>query len=440
MQLRDDRVSTICTVLVFAVFMASCAAGSTTDEPGTPPPPTEQPAPPPVAQPPVTDAGPPDHEGQTEAPPHPGAGSADSRMRGTWVHLFDDTLKSRASIVNVLDELVAADANAVFVQVARRHDAYYTSDVLPRTTDPTMPDDLDLLDVFTSEANIRGLPVHAWVPVAPTWHPRYAEFDPPPGWLATEHGQGAPEDQRWVTRDVDGVWSDYLDPALPEVRQHVEDVVTELVTRYALDGIHLDYVRYPSDRHGYHPAALDRYRSETGATGIPAPDDLRWSEWRREQTQALVSGVRDAIDATGSNAELSVAVVAWGQGPSGTPESAFAGTRPAREALQDWEAWVHDGIVDAVMPMVYFRAHVEEQARWFDQWIEFSASLAASSDVRVVPGVAGWLNTKDSTLSQVSAAMSAADGALVYSYQQPTADDDHRMWSELASSEWATTQ
>ncbi len=340
----------------------------------------------------------------------------------------------------MVDVLVAAGANAVYVQVARRHDAYYTSDVLPRTTDPRMPEDLDLLEVFTSEAGIRGLAVHAWISVAPTWHPVYGEFEPPSGWLSTDHGTDSPEEDRWVTRDVDGAWSDYLDPALPEVHQHVVDVVSELITRYPLDGIHLDYVRYPSERYGYHPAALDRYRSETGATGMPAPDDEQWSQWRRQQTYSLVKRVGDAIASAGSAATLSAAVVAWSQGPPGTPEGTFASTRPSREALQGWEDWVHDGILDAVMPMLYFRAHVDQQARWFDQWIEYSEGLAASADVQVVPGIAGWLNTNDATLSHVAAAMAAADGALVYSYQQPSDNGGTQIWQDLASSDWMRDQ
>ncbi len=419
--------------MVLLALLSGCGnAHEPVVEETSPAPPAPAP-PPPAPEAPTAPAEPPSEH--PEAPePAPPAGP--SSVRGSWVHLFDDTLKSRTSIAGVVDELVRADANAVFVQVARRHDAYWFSDVLPRTTDPQMSRDLDLLDAITSEALIRGLPVHAWISISPTTHAVYDDFDPPAGWLAAEHGRDAPEADRWVTRDVDGNWSDQLDPALPEVRVHVEAIVTELVTRYTLDGIHLDYARYPSERHGYHPRVLDRYRAETGATGTPAPDDPQWSDWRREQTHELVRGVRRALDASGRPVQLTAAVVAWGPGPSGTSAGDFTGTRTYREALQDWPSWVRDGTVDAVMPMLYFRARVEDQARWFGEWTDAVSALSADHDVAIVPGVAGWLNTPVDTLDQVAAVMAVADGALVYSYQQPTDDGSRALWSQLADSSW----
>ena len=81
----------------------------------------------------------------------------------------------------------------------------------------------------------------------------------------------AAEADRWVTRTIDGTWDTYLDPGLPEIREYLAAIVGEIAAEYPVDGIHLDYVRYPSNWHGYHPRALARYRAETGATGIPDP-------------------------------------------------------------------------------------------------------------------------------------------------------------------------
>ena len=54
-------------------------------------------------------------------------------LKAMWVHLFDNALKSQAGVDRVLDDVASAGVNAVFVQVVRRHDAYYGSQVLPRT-------------------------------------------------------------------------------------------------------------------------------------------------------------------------------------------------------------------------------------------------------------------------------------------------------------------
>jgi hypothetical protein len=92
--------------------------------------------------------------------------------------------------------------------------------------------------------------------------------------------------------------------------------------------------------------------------------------------------------------------------------------------------------VDALMPMVYFRAHDGDQAAWFEQWTGFQARLAEETGVPIVPGVGGWLNRPAATLEQTVASMSVGHGALVYSYQQPTEDDSREVWAELADRRW----
>jgi uncharacterized lipoprotein YddW (UPF0748 family) len=376
-------------------------------------------------------------EGLAERPTtRPAADDAyHSRMRGAWVHLFDDTLKSRSGIRAMVDELAAADVNVIIAQVVRRHDAYYTSTVLPRTPDPRIAADLDVLAELIPAAHARGIKVHAWFSVAPTWHDVYRDLPAPPNWMHTQHGIAAPESQRWVSRTVDGTWSNYLDPGVPGVREHVAAVVGELAANYDLDAIHLDYVRYESERHGYNPIALARYRAETAATGTPAPTDTGWSNWRREQTRQVVVQARQAIEASGNGVDLSAAVITWGDGPATQDRPGFRGTLAYTRVFQDWDGWVRRSEVDAVMPMNYFRAHESTQAGWFARWIDYEVALARETDVQIVPGPAGYLNQPANVESQVRAAM-AADGAMVYSYQQPTLDGSREVWTRLAQTRW----
>ncbi len=436
---------------VLALLAVACAGDR--DEPAPPvddteveQDPTKAPAPAPDPEPPAAPQEPepsePTEPAAPPAPPDPSEPTAREELRAVWVHLFDSSLKSRAGIGQLVDELVAADATAVIAQVARRHDAYYRSEVLPATADPDLEPGLDVLEELTRAAHAAGLEVHAWISVAPTWHAVYEDLPAPHGWIPAEHGRRAPEADRWVSRTRDGGWTEYLDPALPEVREHLAAIVTELASTTAVDGIHLDYVRYETQHSGYHPAALARYRSETGATGTPAVDDPGWSQWRRDQTRGLLDHARGALDATGRDVELSAAVITWGPGPSAS--GGFDATRTATEALQDWPAWVRDGAVDTVLPMNYFRAHVPEQAGWFLDWLAFEGQLTADHHARVAPGIGGWLNQPAGTLAQLGAALEAADGAAIYSYQQPAEDaaidpDARRIrpfWREVATSNW----
>jgi uncharacterized lipoprotein YddW (UPF0748 family) len=367
-----------------------------------------------------------------EATPPAGSPPADdvyaSSLRGAWVHLFDDTLKTRRGIRNLVDEMVAADANVIIAQVARRHDAYYDSDVLPPTPDPGLEADLDVLDRLLRVAHREGIEVHAWISVAPTWHRVYDDLGLRPGSL------GAP--LAWRTRTVDGQTSDYLDPGLLAVQDHVAAIVGEIAERYPVDGIHLDYVRYQSERHGYHPDALARFRSETGASGTPAPDNRAWSRWRRAQTEQIMVRARRAIEAANSDASLSAAVITWGEGPSEPTRDGFQGTLSQRRVLQDWDRWARTGVVDELFPMNYFREHDAQQATWLRQWMRYQRALTRETDIRLSAGIGGYLNRPAGALTQTYLGMERVDGATMYSYQQPTADHSRGVFDQLAATRW----
>ena len=417
------RRSAVVAVVALALLVGGC--GRWVPEP-TPPSPSPTPTRAPVAEPTPT---------PTPQPLTP----EDFLERAAWVHLFDDALKTREGIRRVVAELAGAEATAIVAEVVRRQDAYYDSEVLAPTADPALEPGLDVLAVLVEEAHAAGLEVHAWIPVAPTWHESYVGLPAPDGWLTAEHGLNAPEADRWVTRTFDGTWDTYLDPGLPEVRAHAAAVAGEIAAGYDVDGIHLDYVRYASERHGYHPRALARYQQETGATGTPAPDDPAWSDWRRDQVTELARAAAAAVDASGSPAMLSVAVISWGEGPGGPTTSSFAETRAYTEALQDWAAWAETGLVDVIMPMNYFREAKPDQAAWLRTWLVYQEQLAARTGTRIVPGIAGYLNSPSDALTQVGLAMASSGAAAMYSYQGSTSDPAFPLWADLAATGWGTT-
>jgi uncharacterized lipoprotein YddW (UPF0748 family) len=94
-------------------------------------------------------------------------------LKAVWVHLFDDTLKTPAGMTRVLDTAASAGLNTVFVQVVRRHDAYYDSGALPPTPDPALAPGFDVLAAAIDGGHARGLQVHAWFTVATAWHEVY---------------------------------------------------------------------------------------------------------------------------------------------------------------------------------------------------------------------------------------------------------------------------
>ncbi len=343
----------------------------------------------------------------------------DGEVRAAWVHLFDDSIKSVAGIDRVVSEARSAGVNTLIVQVVRRHDAYYDSSVLPRTPDPRLRDGLDVLAEVIRRAEPAGIAVEAWIVVAPTYHHVYDGLTQPEGWVYRDHGRRAPEGQRWVSRAADGSWSDYLDVALPEVADHVTRVAVEIARGYRVSAVHLDYVRYEGPEWGYHPRALQRFRQETGRGDTPGPSDPQWSDWRRAQATALARQVTRAVHAASPGTKVTAATIAWDEGPRSIAE--FRQTRTYRHVFQDWASWAADGTVDAIYPMLYFRS--PQHAAWFDRWVAFSGEVARDGRADVAVGIGAWLNPASVTVDQLRRGAAATDGAVVFSWQQPSSGD-----------------
>ena len=153
-----------------------------------------------------------------------------------WVHLFDDALKSQAGVDRVLDDAASAGVNAVFVQVIRRHDAYYGSKVLPRTPDPALAPGFDVLAAAVDGGHARGMQIHAWITVATAWHESYRGLELPAGHVIGDHGPDGADP--WMTVSRAGVQSrEYFDIGLPELHHHVAGMVTDIAARSAVDGV-----------------------------------------------------------------------------------------------------------------------------------------------------------------------------------------------------------
>ncbi len=361
------------------------------------------------------------------------AGGPSSEVRGVWVHLFDDAVKTRRGIHRVLDDAAATNANTVIVQVARRQDAYYASEVLPPTPDPGLEDGLDILDVLLPAARDRGLSVQAWVSILPAYHAVYDGLALPSGHVWREHGPGS--DDPWVTRNREGTDGLYLDPGVPAVGDHVAAVVGELAAAYDLDAVHLDYVRYEDARWGYHPASLARFRAATGEVGTPAEDDPAWNAWRRAQVDALARQAAAAVRAADPAVAVTLAASTMGAGP--TSAGGYERTRTYRDVFQDWPSWLADGTIDAALPMNYFRAHVAAEQAWFDDWTTWQRDLPRGDGVLAV-GQAGFLNDIDGSLTQIATARGRSDGAVVYSYQGTTsAGSGQQLLTRLAATLWS---
>lgn len=338
------------------------------------------------------------------------------QYRTFWADAFHAGFKSPAEVDQLVEDLAATRANAVFVQMRRRGDVYFLKSLEPPAEDPDYLPNFDALDYLIERAHARGIEVHAWMVVSRLWRAGAPPQDPRHAFH--QHGPHAAGDDMWMTLSSQGALSaDSVDPGHPDAARYLADVILEPAKHYELDGIHLDYIRYPEQGDwGWNPKAIERFQRLENRTGSPLPADPRWSEFRRRQVTDLVRQIYLRAYAIRPSMKLSAALITWGNGPASDEE--FRRKDAYAYVFQDWPAWLAEGIIDLGMPMNYF---VETKyAAWLDRWLEYEKDRQGKR--ALLPGLGVYLNTIPDTLNQLrralagSAAGNAPWGVCFYSY------------------------
>lgn len=165
-------------------------------------------------------------------------------IRGVWVE--SSSLISQAKIDEMLDRMDRGHFNVVNALVFEQGYSFWNSQLTEMS--PDIESGFDPLQYLTEEAHKRGIQVHTWLIVGPV-----GLWDGEKGPVLTNH----PE---WALQNSCGdTFKNWLDLSQDEVRHFWCDIVSEIVQNYNVDGIHLDYIRYPGKKWGYNSQSLNRY-------------------------------------------------------------------------------------------------------------------------------------------------------------------------------------
>jgi uncharacterized lipoprotein YddW (UPF0748 family) len=358
-------------------------------------------------------------------------------VRALWV--LRSSLTTPAGIETLVRTASAQGFNTLLVQVRGRGDAYYLSALEPRAADLVrQPATFDPLATVIREAHAAGLRVHAWMntdlvssavdlPLArnhivythPEWLmvPReiaqdVAKLDPTnPGYV----GKIA----RWTRAEPEAVEGLYSSPINPAAAEHTFAVVTDVANRYDLDGIHLDYVRYPNDQFDYSRFAIAAFRasirprlaaparaaadadSEIDLFAYPDRFPAEWKAFRQDRLTAMVTRIARTLRRDHPAMMLTMAV---------KPDPAEA----ADVRLQDWRRWLQDGLIDAVCPMAY----TQEAGKFVEQ---IAAAREAAGNRAIWAGIGAYRLTPAQTIENIQAARRlGAAGFVLFSYDSLT--------------------
>lgn len=320
-------------------------------------------------------------------------------FRGAWNHsglglpsgTWDDTCAV----------LARHGFNAVFPNVMKPGAALYRSRIVPESEWVNTAG--DQLAAAVAAGHRHGVDVHAWVIL---WNL-----------------EGAPETRLAPLRragrlqvSAAGVALNWLCPSNPENRAYELDAIRDLASRYAVAGIHLDYVRYKSGDYCYCAGCRARFTRDTGLSVRHWPADVRtgpraaaWRDWRRARITTFVAAARDAVRCINPDMKVSAAV--------------YPGYPGCRDSIaQDWGEWVRTGLLDFACPMNY-----SEDTAKISEWYR---KQAAYPGVRghLYPGV-GVTSTESrlsaaDTIEQVSALRREGAGGFVLFELNPTLGTD----------------
>lgn len=322
-----------------------------------------------------------------------------------WVDAFHDGIKSPAQVEKLVADAKRANLNALFVQVRKAGDAYFNRADEPKATDIAAPRGFDPLAyvIKLAHASTPRIEVHAWVNTF---------------FVGQSSGVYLKHAADWANRTNDGSTGGFLDPGNPDVQAYTRKVLVDIARNYDVDGIHLDFIRYPGVNWGYSPTALARYMHDTGATATPAPDDPQWQAWRRDQVTAFVRDLHNDLRAIRPAVKLSGAFICYGGGPANSADWTL--TSAYSSVFQNWRDWIVNGYVDFGVPMNYDSDWSPREQRWFDQWLRFEKDSGFAN--RVVTGMGAFLNYPEDALAQIrrvlapSAAGNHVLGVAIYSY------------------------
>jgi len=346
------------------------------------------------------------------APTVPARAQAESESPPVdYVWVLRNSLVRAEDVPRVVARAKAMGVRGLLVQVVGRGDAWYRSDRLP-APEPMQGTGRDPLGELLPLAHAAGLEVHAWVNCCLVWsapsRPRDARhvLNAHPEWVA-RLADGRPM-TRLTPRQrkrlgIEGV---FLSPAHPGVQRWIAENVQELVSRYPVDGVHLDYIRQPAVEIGNDPTTRARFALQSGVDPIlfsrrPAAErahlDSMWVAFQQDQVTAIVRAVRDSLAATRPGLRLSAAVVA----DTVTAQSL---------KRQPWSRWVREGLLDQAFLMCY----APSVQVVLDQLDGVARQVGPE---RLVPGIAVYNAPPSAAASKIKAARQLGFPAVaLYSY------------------------
>jgi len=283
------------------------------------------------------------------------AQSPKHEVRAVWLTTIQnlDWPRSRSvyqqkqELVSILDQLQKANINTVLLQTRVRASTIYPSAIEPWDVCMTgiggQSPGYDPLQFCIDECHKRGMQCHAWMVTIP---------------VGKWNTDGCKKIRQKLPKLIKKVGEEgYMDPENPQTGDYIARMCEEVTRRYDIDGIHLDYIRYP----------------ETWKLKVSR------SEGRRNIT-AIVRKIHQAVKSVKPWVMISCSPIGKFDDLS---RYRSGGWNAYTAVCQDAQGWLRDGLMDALFPMMYFQGN---------NFYPFAVDWKQHSYGRIIaPGLAAYM-------------------------------------------------
>ncbi|MBQ4604659.1 MAG: family 10 glycosylhydrolase [Clostridia bacterium] len=297
-----------------------------------------------------------------------------NEIRGIWISCYDhvsaaDKTKEqyRASTDAMFKNIKDMGLNTAFVHLRAFSDAFYQSEIYPYSSFIAGKEGADLpfdpFAVMLESAKQYEISVHGWI------NPFRVSTKKDISLLSTKN----PAKEILDSGNSDGeicILSNgiYYNPSCPSNHKRIIDGVREIISKYDIDGIHIDDYFYPSTAESVDKKQYSEYKADGGTLSL--------ADWRRNCVNAFVSSLYSAVKAVDSSLIFSIS-------PAGQLDKNY------NEYYADCELWLsHTGYADLIIPQIYFGFEHETLA--FNSLLNGWGNLSRTSGVKLACGIAAY--------------------------------------------------
>lgn len=306
--------------------------------------------------------------------------TVEDELRGIWISCYDYTSAAgntrdqyKAETDKMFKNIKENGLNTAFVHLRAFSDAFYESDIYPYSAyiagkeGASLP--FDPFEVMLESAEKYGISVHGWI------NPFRVSTKNDASLLSSKNPAKKIIDSGNKNGEIcilsNGI---YYNPSCTENHKRIIDGVREIISKYDIDGIHIDDYFYPSTDEKVDKIQYTQYKTDGGTLSLSA--------WRKANVNAFVSALYSAVKAHDSSLIVSIS-------PSAKLEENKS------KLYADTELWLsRKGYADLIIPQIYFG--FEHETLGFETLLKQWGNLPRDASVKLACGMAAYkCNTAD---------------------------------------------